>query len=176
MIYDRRPKSTFQLSDIPMEACAVAAGLLVVAVLLFFLSRPSGSHQRLAALEQQATIIATANKAGGDLGVYPLGSVCSGTLDDAFKNQLSSALINTGLTVTAMDVSPAGKTGEDHPLMGYTLTLKASGTYEQAVNSLEVMAHYRPRLFLDTMSLRNQTSSVDLDVEGRLFCRWTKQG
>lgn len=176
MIYDRRPKSAFQLSDIPKEAYAVAAGLLVVAVALLFLSRPSGSHQRLAALEQQAAVIAAANKAEGDLGVYPLGSVCTNTLDDAFKNQLTSALMNTGLTVTALDISPSGKTGEGHPLMGYSLTLKASGTYEQAINSLEVMAHYRPRLFLDTMSLRNQTSSVDLDLEGRLYCRWTKQG
>lgn len=176
MIYDRRPKSTFQLSDIPKEAYAVAAGLLVVAVVLILLSRPSSSHQRLADLDKKVAAITAANKAEGDLGVYPLGSVCTGTLDDGFKNQLSSALMNTGLTVTALDVSPSGRTGEGHPLMGYALMLKASGTYEQAINSLEVMAHYRPRLFLDTMSLRNQTSSVDLDVEGRLYCRWTKQG
>ncbi len=176
MIYDRRPKSAFQLSDVPREAYAVAVVMLAVAIALMLLSRPSDSRQRLAALTQQAAVITAADKADGDLTVYPLGSVCSNSLDDAFKNQLSAALMNTGLTVTALDVSPQGKTGEAHPLMAYALTLKASGTYEQAVNSLEIMAHYKPRLFLDTMSLRNQTSSVDLDVEGRLYCRSTKQG
>jgi hypothetical protein len=60
--------------------------------------------------------------------------------------------------------------------MTYTVTLKGSGTYEQAVSAMEIMAQYRPRLFLDSLSLRNNTSSVDLNVEGRLYCRWKKQG
>jgi len=171
VIPSRRPKSAFNLSDLPKEAWLVAAVPLLVLIALFALARPSGVKARMAALEQQARTIGTAARADGDLGRYPVGSVCSGEFSDAMKNQLTSAVMNTGLTVAAFDVSSKGREGLSHPLMAYSVSLKGSGSYEQAINSLEVLAHVRPKLFLDTLSLRNQTSSVDLDVEGRLYCR-----
>ncbi len=174
MIYDRRPKSTIGLADIPPLAYGAAAVVLVLMIGLWLVTRPSDAKARLAALETQAASIQVAAAADGDLATYPLGSVCSSTLDEAFRNQLTSALINSGLKVEALDIRNAGKVEGRHPLTSYALTLKASGTYEQAINSLEIMAHYRPRLFLDSLSLKNQTRSVDLNVEGRLFCRWTR--
>ena len=176
MIYEQRNKPAFSLNDLPKEAYALA--LVVVAVMagLWFLSRPSDASTRMAALEQQAALIHKAEQAEGDLRAFPVGSVCGGELDDTFKDRLTNALMNSGLAVSDLEIMPSGKVGNARPLMAYTAVLKGSGTYEQALQAMEIIGHYRPSLFLDTISLRNQTSTVDLDVRGRFFCRWTRQG
>jgi len=176
MIYDRKPaKPAFALGDMPKSVFVVGMGILVIMLGLWSLSRPSGAKARLAALEQQADQIKAATKVRGDLSTYPLGSVCSGVLDEGFRNQLNTALAGTGLKIDALDISDRGRAGDIRPLHAYSLTLKASGTYEQAVGAMERLAQNRPRVFLDSLSLRNQTESVDLNVEGRVFCRWKKQ-
>ena len=177
MIYDRRPsRPSFNPGAIPKLAYVVAAVMLLIMFGLWSLSRPSGAKGRLAEMERQAAIVKSAGLAEGDLRTYPLGSVCGGELNDNFRNQLSNALTNSGLAVDALDISAAGQDGIGHPLMAYAVTLKGTGTYEQAVSAMEIIAQYRPRLFLDSLSLRNNTSSVDLNVEGRLYCRWKKRG
>ena len=116
--------------------------------------------------------IAHRGVAAGSFPKFPAGAVCAGQIDDALRNQLTNALMNSGLKVESLDISDAGQAGDRFPLRAYTLSLKGSGTYEEAMRGLEVLKRYRPSVFLDTLSLRNRTSSVDLDVEGRLFCRW----
>lgn len=176
MIYDRKPKSMgLSIGDIPKEAYAVAAATLLIMIGIWAFSKPADADARLAALEAQAKQIRLAGKREGDLAVYPLGSVCGGDLDDNFKNQLNNALLNSGLKIDALDISDRGKSGDRQPLHTYGITLKASGSYEQAIGAMEVLSQYRPRLFLDSLRLRNQTQSVDLSVEGRLFCRWKQQ-
>jgi len=176
MIYDRKPaRSAFSLSDLPKAVFVVAFGVLLVMLGMWALSRPPGAKARVMALEQQADQIRAATKVRGDLSTYPLGSVCSGVLDEGFRNQLNTALAGTGLKIDALDISDRGRAGDIRPLHAYSLTLKASGTYEQAVGAMERLAQNRPRVFLDSLSLRNQTESVDLNVEGRVFCRWKKQ-
>ena len=173
MLLDRRPKprSGFSLSDVPRKAWLVAAAPVLVLVAFLALSRPFGVKARMTSLEQQAAAIEKASGAEGDLTRYPVGSVCSGTFSDAMKNQLTASIMNTGLKVAAFEVSQKGEEGLSHPLMAYTVTLKGSGTYEQAVDALEALARARPKLFLEAMTLRNQTSSVDLDLEGRFYCK-----
>jgi type II secretory pathway pseudopilin PulG len=176
MIYDRKPaKPAFSVSDLPKSVFVIGIVVLLAMLGMWGLSRPSGAKARLAELEQQADQIRSAAKVRGDLNTYPLGSVCSGNLDEGFRSQLNTALAGSGLKVSALDISDRGRAGDIRPLHAYSLTLKATGTYEQAVNALALMAQYRPRLFLDSLSLRNQTESVDLNVEGRVFCRWKKQ-
>ncbi|EGF92858.1 hypothetical protein ABI_12960 [Asticcacaulis biprosthecium C19] len=174
-MFDRRPKSSFVLPPIPPAAFAVAAAVLAVAAGLWVLSRPSGAAARLDALERQAASIRTAAAAPGDLTVFPAGSVCTNRIDDGFRQQLSNAVTGSGLKVDALDIRPEGRVEGKRPLMAYTVTLKGSGTYEQALGGLEVLDRFRPRLFLDNLSLRNRIDSVTLDLEGRLYCRWTQQ-
>ncbi len=176
MIYDRKPvKPAFSIADLPKSVFVVGLLMALVMLGMWSLSRPSGAKSRLAALQLQADQIRNAVKVRGDLETYPLGSVCSGGIDNGFREQLNTALVGSGLKVNALDISDRGRAGDIRPLHAYSLTLKASGTYEQAVGAMEIMAQYRPRLFLDSLSLRNQTESVDLNVEGRVFCRWKKQ-
>ena len=158
--------------DIPLLAWGVAGLLALVGLGVLFLSRPTDAKARFAALEAQSKSIRSAADARGDLSAFPPGAVCAGQIDDALRNQLTNALINSGLKVEALDIADAGQAGDRFPLRAYKLTLKGSGSYDEAMRGLQALRRYQPRLFLDTLSLRNQTSSVDLDVEGRLFCRW----
>ncbi len=173
-VFDRKRRGGFTLSDIPKAAWIATALVVVVMSGLYSLSRPFDAKSRLDTLEQQAKIIKSAVRSDGDLMAFGVGSVCTGALDDAFKSRVSSALMNAGLKVDVLDVTPRGRTGEGHPLMAYGVSLKGTGSYEQAVGALEVLAHEKPKLFLDSLIMRNQTASVDLSVEGRLYCRWTK--
>ena len=176
MIYDRKPaRNTFSFAELPKSVFIVGILVALAMFAMWFLSRPSGAKARLAALEQQAEQIRSAGKVRGDLNTYPLGSVCSSALDQRFRDQLNTALAGSGLKVSALDISDRGRAGDIRPLHAYSLTLKANGSYEQAVSAMQIMAQYRPRLFLDSLSVRNQTESVDLNVEGRIFCRWKKQ-
>lgn len=174
--FRRRKPAGFNIADIPVGAYAAGAAMLILMLGMWCFSKPSGAKARMAALEQQALVIKAAEKTQGDLQTYPLGSVCTEDLGDAFRNRLSASLLNSGVKIEALDVSDDGPTDGIHPLRAYTLTLKASGGYEQAVGALNILAQYQPTVFLDSMHLRNQTSSVDLNVEGRLYCRLKKQG
>ncbi|MGN6424371.1 MAG: GspMb/PilO family protein [Asticcacaulis sp.] len=166
----RRPQT--RSMEIPLLAWGVAGLLALVGLGVLFLSRPTDAKARLVALEAQSKSIRSATDARGDLTSFPAGSVCAGQVDDALRNQLTNALMNSGLKVEALDIADAGQAGDRFPLRAYKLTLKGSGSYEEAMRGLQALKRYQPRLFLDTLSLRNETSSVDLDVEGRLFCRW----
>lgn len=176
MIYNRKPaQPVFSITDLPKSAFVVAIVVLLAMLGIWALSRPSGAEARLTALKQQAEQIRAATKVKGDLAAYPLGSVCGGALDEGFRNQLNTTLAGSGLKISALDISDRGRAGDIRPLHAYSLVLKANGTYEQAVGAMERLAQSRPRVFLDSLSLRNQTESVDLSVEGRIFCRWKKQ-
>ncbi len=168
MIMPLKPKRD---DAFPLAAVAVGAGLTVIVVVLMIMSRAPGATGRMNDLTAKGRAVAAAAQADGDLKAFPLGSVCSGVLDDSFKDQLNIALTNSGLTVSALDVSEAGTVGGAQPLNAYHLTLKGSGSYESALTALEILRHDHPKLFLDSLAIRNRTSSVDVDVEGRLFCR-----
>jgi|GEM_PF-2850931 len=176
MIYDRKPaQPAFSITDLPKSVFVIAIIILLAMLGIWALSRPSGAGARLAALEQQAEQIRAAAKVRGDLAAYPLGSVCGGALDEGFRNQLNTTLAGSGLKISTLDISDRGRAGDIRPLHAYSLILKANGTYEQTVGAMELLAQSHPRIFLDSLSLRNQTESVDLNVEGRIFCRWKKQ-
>ncbi len=155
----------------PMPALAVGMSLFAIIVVLMCLSNPPHVKSRMAELTTDGEAVASAARAGGDLALFPPGSVCSGQLGDGYKTNLNLALSNAGLTVSTLDIGDAGRGSETLPLDVYHLTLKASGTYENTLTALEALRHARPRLFLDSLAIRNHTSSVDLEIEGRLYCR-----
>lgn len=161
-----------QALDIPLAAWGVAAGVAVVGLVLLFMARPPSLKARFEALQTQAAAIKASGQKRGDLSAFPVGTVCASVIDDTMRNQLTNALMNSGLKIETLDITDTGQAGDRYPLRSYSLSLKGSGSYDDAMRTLQALNRYRPRLFLDTLSLRNQTSSVDLDVEGRLFCRW----
>ncbi|MDV6331307.1 hypothetical protein [Asticcacaulis sp. 201] len=163
--------SRFSLTRLPIAAYFVVAAVIAMFALSLFLSQPGRAKARLAELERQAALIEAASQARGDLVAFPVGTVCTGMTGDALKGQLGKSLMASGLVIEAFDLEAASRIGNAPALQAYTVSLKAKGSYEQALTAMARLAQYRPQLFLDALSLRNQTDSVDLNVEGRLFCR-----
>jgi hypothetical protein len=149
-------------------AFAVPGGIVLAIIVLFAISVPGGAGKRLAEIEAKATAAAQAAGADGNLKTFPAGSVCSGDFNDALKAQLNSALAATGLKIESFDV---GNTGQAATLQAYHLAFKGTGSYEDALAALNVLRGYRPKIFADTVALHNHVSDVELEVDGRLFCR-----
>ncbi len=147
---------------------AIPGALAVMVAVLLVVSVPGGAGKRVTDIEAKAQTASQAAGADGNLKAYPAGSVCSGDFNDALKTQLNLALGNTGLKIEGFDV---GNTGQAATLQAYHLTFKGAGSYEDAMAALNVLRNYRPKIFADTVALRNRVSDVELEVGGRLFCR-----
>lgn len=156
-------KTTF-----PWIAFAVPGVLALVILILFAVSVPNDAAKRVADIETKTKQVADTAGADGNLKAFPAGSVCSGDFNDALKTQLNVALGNTGLKISSFSV---GNTGQAATLQAYHVSLKGTGSYEDALAALNVLRGYRPKIFADTVALHNHVSDVELDVEGRLFCR-----
>ncbi len=166
-----KPKRhTPSLSDLWPVGLA-AAGMLVVSLGLYALSVPGEAEGKLAAMEAQLKSLQASARAPGDVQAFPAGSVCGGKLFAGYKDQLGLALGGSGLEVTALDIAPPQVTDTRSPLQAYAVSIKASGPYEAMVNGLNGLSKFRPTLFLDSVSVRNKTDAVELDLKGRVFCR-----
>jgi len=152
----------------PWPVFAVPGVLAVVIIVLFVISVPGGAAKRVAAIEAKAHTAAEAAGADGDLKTYPAGSVCAGSFTDAMKVQLTSALAATGLKVESLD---AGSAGQAATLQAYRFAFKGTGSYDDAMSALNLLRGYKPKLFADTVALRNHIDAVELEVDGRLYCR-----
>ena len=136
---------------------------------LWVISTPPDAKARLAELEAKAERIRKTTGGAGDLKVFPVGSVCTGEAPDAVESRVSLALTNSGLQISVFHLMDSDTTASG--LQTWRLSLKGSGSYESAIAALDVLNRSRPRLFVDTVALRNKVSDVELEVEGRLFCR-----
>ena len=152
----------------PWLALAVPGALTLVVAVLLIISVPGGASKRLVDIEAKASAAAQAGDADGNLKTFPAGSVCSGDVTDAMKSQLNAAIGGTGLKVDSLEI---GSTGQAATLQAYHLMVKGTGSYEAALAALNVLHSYRPKIFADTVALHNHISDVELEVDGRLFCR-----
>lgn len=155
---------------LPLLAVAVPVAVLAAGLGLWLLSTPPHLPSRLKAIETQAASLKTAAGEAGDLKAFPAGSVCAGDFTDAARQKLMAALARSGLKVTTFDLTDIGAAGRTG-LEAYRFTFKGEGAYAQAVAAMAAMDTAQPRLFVDALALRNHVDSVELEVEGRLFCR-----
>lgn len=169
-IHPRKPK----VERVPIGpqglAAAVPAMVIALGIGLWLYANPSDVQTRLDALEAKAAAVGRAAAQGGDVKAFPSGSVCSGDLNDLAKAQINSAIGNTGLKVVALDISESGMM-PGAVLRSYGFSLKGSGTYEDALAALEVLNRAHPKLFVDSFALHNHIDSIELALDGRMFCR-----
>jgi hypothetical protein len=156
--------------SLPVTAWAAMAAVVAVSLILLQLSRAPHSDQRLGALEQSVAAMARETSARGSADAYPDHAVCNGALYQGFRDQLDRSLATSGIQIVALDIGGARR-GEGLPLDTYPVRLVAKGSYESAVSALSILSRAHPALLVDHFSLKNQTSSVDLMLEGRVFCR-----
>jgi hypothetical protein len=170
MMLDRLNARKITPSARPQWLAFAAPALLILPLFgLWMISTPPDAKARLAELEAKAERIQKTTRGAGDLKAFPAGSVCSGEAPDAVESRMSLALANAGLQVGAFHLVDTNTTSAG--LQTWRLSLKGMGSYESAVAALDVLNRSRPRLFVDTVALRNKVSDVELEVEGRVFCR-----
>jgi hypothetical protein len=160
---------------LPPYAWAAIAAVLCVSLILLQLGRAPNSEKRIAALEQSVAAMARESAAKGNAGAFPDHAVCAHSLYPGFRDQLDRSLATSGIQVVALDIGGASRanaeTRENAPLDAYPVHLVAKGSYESAVSALSILGHAHPAILVDHFALRNQTSSVSLTLEGRVFCR-----
>jgi len=156
--------------SLPPAAWAAMAAIVALSLVLLQLGRAPQSDRRLAALEQSVAAMARETAAKGNADAYPDHAVCNGALYQGFRDQLDRSLATSGLQIVALDIGGV-RQQEGLPLDTYPVRLVAKGSYESAVSALSILSRAHPALLVDHFSLKNQTSSVDLMLEGRVFCR-----
>ncbi len=159
---------------LPLAAWAVMAAVVAVSLLLFELGRAPRSDQRLADVEQSLATAARRTAAARPAGARPAPTVCAGVLYPGYRDQLNRSLATSGIEVVDLSVGGATGRGEGVPLDAYPVRLIARGSYVSAISALSILARAQPSLIVDHVALRNQTSSVNLMLEGRVFCRSRK--
>ena len=150
--------------------CGAGVIVLVLSLCLWMLARPSDARLQMAQLQTKAQALSQAQSGPGDLSLYPVGSVCTGDVESIVSAPVKSALMNLGFKLDSLDVDDGLPLGNP-ALTAYHFTLKGTGSYEAAITTLDRLDHFKPKLFLETMALKNHVSDVELIVEGRVFCR-----
>ncbi len=159
------PKGTQGFS---WQVVALPGGLALVILGLFIFAVPQDANKRVGTVETEAKAAAEAVGADGNLKTFPAGSVCAGDFGDPLKAQLNAAVAATGLKLESFNVN---NTGQAAILQSYHVTIKGTGSYEAALSALNILHGYRPKIFADTVALHNHVNEVELEVQGRLFCR-----
>ncbi|WP_140986901.1 hypothetical protein [Asticcacaulis tiandongensis] len=152
---------------------AVLAGvaIVVLSLVLLWLGRPTEAETRLETLETRLQALQRTASLKGDVAYFGPGSVCAGKLNGVWQDQLGLAVSGAGLEIADISVGTAVATNTKAPLMAHPVRLKASGAYEAAVSTLEAIDRFRPVLYIDRLALRNRTDRVELELEGRVFCK-----
>ncbi|MFN3806527.1 hypothetical protein [Asticcacaulis sp.] len=172
MIDLARPRRHTNLSVAQLWSMGVAiAATALVSGSVYMFSVPGEAEGRLTAMEAQLKSLEAASKIPGDVQAFPAGSVCGGKLFSGYKDQLALALGGSGLDVGVLEIAQPEATQTRISLQVYAISIKASGPYESMVNGLNALSRFRPTLFLDTVSVRNKTDAVEIDLKGRVFCR-----
>jgi len=159
-------------SDAPLWP-VVLTGVAIVGLSggLYAISLPGDAEGRLEVMETKLKTLQASAQAPGNIEDFPAGSVCGGRLYAGYKDQVSLALGGGGLEVKSLEIADPQPTDTSTPLQVYSVSLTVVGPYEAAINGLNGLTKFRPTLFVDVLSLRNKTDTVELELKGRVFCR-----
>jgi hypothetical protein len=167
------PKGLVDFGAVGVVAVSASVVAAAVYLALLVLAEPGGFKTAMAGLESRTTQAESALKSGRGRSAFPAGSICSDSSDvaaAALKTRLQILAGAAGVTLAEASATP-GALGEDGmTLRVINLQFRANGRYDAMMTLLGALANGRPAIFVDTADLANQTSSVDLKFQGRVFC------
>ena len=171
-----RPVSSARLPDTTQLVSAVTLAALAAVVLfvtLMLVGRPQGYSARLAAARTTAVRISNLEKAAPSTAAFPDRAVCNqmtSAAADTLRRSLASAASSATVSISNVVLTAGGGDEGAGGLAPVTLKFEASGQYDAVLGLLAQMGRWRPELFVDSMDLRSQVSSVALKLEGRVYC------
>jgi len=157
---------------VPAVTMAALSGV-VFFVLLVLIGRPTGYAARLAEASATAARTGGLEHAPPLAALYPAKAVCaeaSQVAAESLRRALQSAAGNLNVSLTNVALTPGSADEAAGGLAPVTLRFEATGQYDAVLGLLGQMGRWRPELFVDSVGLRSQVSSVALKLEGRIFC------
>ena len=151
---------------------AALAGV-VFFVFLVFAGRPQAYASRLAQLSATSAKLEALARSQPSPVSFPVKAVCNGptaTAADALRRTLTSTAGSTNVAITSVVVTPGLADESAGGLAPVTLRFEATGQYPAVLDLLGQMGRWQPELFIDSLDLRSQVSSVGLKLEGRIYC------
>ncbi|MBW8858557.1 MAG: hypothetical protein JF570_02165 [Caulobacter sp.] len=157
----------------------LGTGLAATCALVFSwglaaVARPADLQARLAALRDQAETAQTLLRRRGGFADYPPGAVCPGLSDlqlEPVRQRLSTTIAGGGLSVQKISVTPM-QDADLEPIRAVQVQLEASGRYETALLALDSLSRLTPLIYVDTVDLKTNVDTVNLQLSGRFYC-WT---
>jgi hypothetical protein len=154
---------------------ALTVAFLAAAVFylgLSLISLPGGFSGRLAEVDQQTADAERILVRSGTGSPYQVGAVCNdyAAATAQLRQQLQTQAASAGLTLTNFSAVPGAPDEALGGLRPQSLIVEASGRYDAVVGLLGALAKSQPQIFVDTLDLKSQTSSVALKLSGRFFC------
>jgi hypothetical protein len=166
-----RPR--FDVNTVVAAATIAIACAAILFAGLTILARPRAYSARLAAAEHTTGSAETLLQKAGDPGAYPPGALCRGSpvaAADAFRAKLRAVVAGAGGTVALANADPEASVDPVGNLTPVSIELDANGPYEGMVNALSQLARAQPELFIDSVDLKSQISTVNLKIAGRFYC------
>jgi len=155
-------------------AVAVTGGALVCyGLLLSVIATPPHFKTRLAAVNAELTQADAARRAPGDGSAYPLNATCNGepeAIEGLLRQQIAAAAASAGVDLTIAEVGSPGEPERDQRLFVHTVGFDASGPYSNVLGFANKLGQIRPALFIDTVGLDQDATSVKLKFSGRVLC------
>ncbi|MGA0601542.1 GspMb/PilO family protein [Caulobacter sp. KR2-114] len=165
-------REPMDINRIVLPVTAGAAAAVLVFLALSTLASPSGFSGRMGELEQSLGKSEQEIRSSGSL-TYAAGSVCETSQAqavEALKGRVQAAAQAAGVTLASLNAAPGPQGQGGMTLSPVTLQLQASGHYDQVMGLLASLANDKPAIFIDSADLVSKTSSVDLKLQGRVFC------
>ena len=151
----------------------MGASAVFAAVEFAALAKPTHYSQRMAAATAQTESLRRQMGAATTGGRYGWDAICRQPVERAVlqaRQDLNHQAELAKLGLNALEVGPDYQSALGQSLAPLRVRFEARGGYDGALALLAALAQSRPTLFIDSLDLSSQTSSVTLKLSGRVYC------
>jgi hypothetical protein len=170
------PKTVDMRTSIFVTSVALLVGVIFY-ISLTLASRPPGLAESVAKITRQVDEIERLGARFKGFSPYPADAVCetsASSATGAFRQRLQTAASNVGVNLANVAAAPGEPDEASGGLQPIAVRFEASGQYAAVVGLLQTLAKFRPSLFVDSVDLKSETTSVSLQFSGHLFCSTTR--
>jgi len=165
-------KTALNTQNAMVAAGLALAGAVTMGVLLASLSAPPHFRARVAALKQQADEASRLLRPARMDGAAGVGSVCAraGEQPEALRKDLADYASQLGLQLSGVDIVTEPDVGAHEALTPLQLRFEATGGYDGALGLLDLLSRRQPDVFVETVDLTSNVSSVTIAFSGHVYC------
>jgi hypothetical protein len=163
--------------DVNLYGIAVTLAVASACFSAFALSRlshPADYKESTASIAAKLDRADKLLKAPGDAFAYPVATLCSDQVaaTDALKKGVETGAAASSVALTSLLVNASSSVSPGAELSPIEVRFEATGQYEALLQLLNSLSKTQPEVFVESLDLKPQTSTVSMKFSGRAFC-WT---